>query len=269
MIKKILAWFIIDYFSPNNDLFAQASKNFRPQNTDDETVLAEQSDYVWDPEWSHESFINIPTDISSQTIGTISIHKDYVRVYSLTIDATPLNYKSVFPERTENNSLNSTFINNDNLNGTRNLTQQEIQTPSHFVSEEIFETITTTEAQRRISLIQPNFTIPKLKNPTIEQTIKPSTVKPSVAQKNSQMDYPTFRPVAKSSYKQQTIHRKNFAEHNYNYVNGPITTKSSNMNTQKYLYSKTPNIPQTTSNSVIYHDQPRSSQEQSENYPFF
>ena len=77
------------------------------------------------------------TDISSQANSTISIHKDYDRVYALTIDATPLNYNSFFPERTGNNGLNSTFINHDNLNGTKNLTQQDIQTPSHFVSEEI------------------------------------------------------------------------------------------------------------------------------------
>ena len=84
----------IDYFSHNIDLIAQASKNFRLQNTDDKTVLAEQSDYVWDPEWSHESFIKIPTDISSQATSSISFHKDYVRVNPLTIDATPLNYNS-------------------------------------------------------------------------------------------------------------------------------------------------------------------------------
>ena len=41
-LQKILAWFIIDYFSHNIDLIAQARVNFRPQNTDDETVLAEQ-----------------------------------------------------------------------------------------------------------------------------------------------------------------------------------------------------------------------------------
>ena len=75
-LQKILAWFIIDYFSHNIDLIEQARKSFRPQNTDDETVLAEQSDYVWDPEWSHESFNNIITDISSQAISTISIKKD-------------------------------------------------------------------------------------------------------------------------------------------------------------------------------------------------
>ena len=78
-------------FLHNIDLIALARKNFIPQNEDDESVLAEQTDYVWDPEWFHESFINLPTNKSSQAISTISIHKDYVKVYPLTIDATPLN----------------------------------------------------------------------------------------------------------------------------------------------------------------------------------
>ena len=76
--------------------------------------------------------------MSSQAISTISIHKDYVKVYPLTIDATPFKYNSFFPDRAGNNSLNSTFITQDNLNGTRNQIQQNIQTPSHFVSEETF-----------------------------------------------------------------------------------------------------------------------------------
>ena len=118
--------FIIDYFVHNIDLIALARKNFGPQNTDDETILAEQTDYVWDPEWSLDSIINITTDISSQAISTICIHKDYVKLYSLTIDATPLNYKSLFPERAGSNSLNSTFINQDNLNESRSLSQQDI-----------------------------------------------------------------------------------------------------------------------------------------------
>ena len=42
-------------------------------------------------------------------------------IYPLIGDATLLNYNSFFRERTGNNSLNSTFIINDNLNGTRNL----------------------------------------------------------------------------------------------------------------------------------------------------
>ena len=88
-------------------------------------------------------------------------------MYPLTIDASSLNYNLFFPERIGNNSLNSIFINNDNFNGTRNLTQQDIRTPSHFASKKIVETITTIEAQQRISPIQPNFTAPKLKNPTL------------------------------------------------------------------------------------------------------
>ena len=45
-LQKILAWFIIDYFTHNLDSISQARKNFRPQNTNDDTVLSEQSDYV-------------------------------------------------------------------------------------------------------------------------------------------------------------------------------------------------------------------------------
>ena len=146
----------------------------------------------------------------------MSIHNDFVRGYPLTVDVTPLNYNSFLPERTGNNSLNSTFINHDNLNGTRSLTQQDIQTPSHFVNEEIVEIILTTEAQRRISPFQQNFRTPKLKNPTLPQTIIQSTVKPSVAKKHSHMNYQTFRPVTKPSYKEQISHKNNFAEHNYN-----------------------------------------------------
>ena len=97
-LQKILAWFIIDYFTHNSDLISQARKNFRPQNTNDDTALSEQSDYVWDHEWSHPTFINIPQAISSQAISTISYHRDYVKVIPLTIDATPLNYNTFLPD---------------------------------------------------------------------------------------------------------------------------------------------------------------------------
>ena len=66
-----------DYFTHNLDLNSQARKNFRPQNTNDDTVIAEQSDYVWDPEWSHPAFLNITQDISSQAISTISFQRYY------------------------------------------------------------------------------------------------------------------------------------------------------------------------------------------------
>ena len=44
--------FILDYFQHNLDLNSQARKNFRLQ-TNDETTLADETDYVWEPEWSH------------------------------------------------------------------------------------------------------------------------------------------------------------------------------------------------------------------------
>ena len=84
-LQKILAWFIIDYFTHNIDLISQARINFRPQNSNDDTAITEQSDYVWDPEWSHYAFINIPQSISSQAISTISYVRDYVRVIPLTL----------------------------------------------------------------------------------------------------------------------------------------------------------------------------------------
>ena len=101
--------------------------------------MADETYYVWDSEWSHPSFISLPTDTSTQAITTISINKDYVRITPLTIDATPINYNSIFNDREGNNSSNSTFVNQENLNETRNLTQQDIQKPSKFVKEEIVE----------------------------------------------------------------------------------------------------------------------------------
>ena len=177
-MQKILAWFIIDYFTHNLDLISQARKNFRPQKTNDDTVIAEQSDYVWDPEWSHPAFINFPQDISSQQISTISFHRDYVKVMPLTIDATPLNYNTLSPD-TRINSLNSTVIHNENLNGTRNFPQQDFQTPSHFINEEIVQTTATT-TQQSISPIQPNLTTPRNTNTSLTQVTIQSIIKPSV-----------------------------------------------------------------------------------------
>ena len=95
-LQKILAWFIIDYFSHNIDLIAQARKNFRPQSTNDDTVIAEQSDYVWDREWSHTLFLNIPIDISSQAISTITTHKDYIKNNTTDNRCNTLKLKLIF-----------------------------------------------------------------------------------------------------------------------------------------------------------------------------
>ena len=217
-LQKILAWFIIDYFTHNLDLISQARKNFRPHNKNDDTALSEQSDYVWDPEWSHPTFKNIQQAISSQAISTISYHRDYVKVIPLTIDATPLNYNTFLPD-TRNNSLISTVIHNENLNGTRNLTQQDIQTPSHFINEEIVQTTTTT--QQSISPIHPNLTTPRNKNTSLAQVTLQSTVKPSVAPKYSHMDYQTYRPMTIPSKIRKSFTRNTFAEHIYNYAHKP------------------------------------------------
>ena len=81
----------------------------------------------------------------SAAITTVSLHKDYVRFTPLTSDASPRNYKTMFNDRT-GNSLNSTFVNTqETLSGTNNLTQQDIQTPSHFINKEIVETRSTTK----------------------------------------------------------------------------------------------------------------------------
>ena len=109
------------------------------------------------------------------------MNKDSVKIYPLTIDATLFNYNSFLLNRLGNNSLNSTLIQHENFYGTRNLTQQEIQTPSHVANEEIVETVTTT-TQQNISL---NLTTPRPKNPTLPQVTLQSTVEPSVVPKNS------------------------------------------------------------------------------------
>ena len=164
---------------------------------------------------AHPLFFNIPTDISSQAISTISINKDYIKVYPLTTDATPLNYNSVLPDRTGNNSLNSTLIHQENLHVTRNFTQQNIQTPSHFANEEVVTTVITT-TQQSISPIHPNLTAPRPKNPTLPQITLQSTVKPTLVPIYSHMNYQPLRPMTKPIQKQRTFFRNNFAEHNYN-----------------------------------------------------
>ena len=223
-LQKILAWFTIDYFTHRIDLIEQARKSFRPQSTNDDTVIAEQSDYVWDPEWSHPAFLNFPADNSSQATNTISFHRDYVKVIPLTIDATPLNYITFLPD-TRNNSSNSTVIHNENLNGTRSLTQKDIQTPSHFLNEEIVQTTVTT-TQQSISPIRPNLTTPKNTNTSLPQVTLQSTVKPSVAPKCSHMDYQTYRPMTKPSKTRKTFTKNTFAEHNYSYVHQSKTTQT-------------------------------------------
>ena len=89
---------------------------------------------------------HFPNAISSQAIHTISIHRNYINIIPFTIDATPLTYNTFLPD-TQNSTLNSTVIQNENLNGTQNPTQQDIQIPSQFINEEIVHTTVTTTQQ--------------------------------------------------------------------------------------------------------------------------
>ena len=95
-----------------------------------------------------------------------------------------MNSNSFLPDIRQNNSFNSTLVQQENLNGTRNLTQQDIQTPSHFINEKIVETTVTT-TQQGISPIHSNITTPKAKTSILPQVTLQSTVKPSVADKYS------------------------------------------------------------------------------------
>ena len=72
----------MDCFVHSLDPISLARKNFQPQtqNSDNETILADETYYVWGPEWSHQPIIIIPTDISSHTITTISTNREHVRI---------------------------------------------------------------------------------------------------------------------------------------------------------------------------------------------
>ena len=148
----------------------------------------------------------------------------------MTIDATPLNSNTFLPD-TRNNSLNSTVIHNENLNGTRKLTQQDIQTPSHFINEEIVQT-TATNTQQSISPIHPNLTTPRNTKTLLTQVTLQSTVKPSVAPKYSHMDYQTYRPMTIPSKTRKQFTRNTFAKHNYNYAHQRKTNQPPRKNTQ-------------------------------------
>ena len=180
-----------------------------------------------------------------------------------------MNYNTFLPD-TRNNSLNSTVIHNENLNGTRNFTQQDIQTPSHFINEEIVQTTATT-TQQSVSPIHPNLTTPRNTNTSLTQVTLQSTVKPSVAPKYSHMDYQTYRPMTIPSKTRKPFTRNTFAEHSYNYAHQPRTNQPPQKNTQhlNHVCSHYWNLPKTSTNSVNFPDNPQLTQDYSENYPFF
>ena len=82
------------YFVHNTDLISTARKNVLFKTSDDETMLADQTDSLWDPEGSHLLFVNFTNYNSSPAIPTVSPYKDFLRVNPLTIDAIPLTYRT-------------------------------------------------------------------------------------------------------------------------------------------------------------------------------
>ena len=178
----------------------------------------------------------------------------------MTIDATPLNYNTFLPD-TRNNSLNSTVIHNENLNGIKILTQQVIQTPSHFIKEEIVQTTATTTQQS--SPIHPNLTTPRNTNTSLTQVTLQSTVKPSVAPKFSHMDYQTYRPMTNPAKTQKTFTRNTFEEHNYNYAHQPKTNQPPRKNTQNlnHVCSHYWDLQKTSTNSVNFPGNPQPTQD--------
>ena len=79
--------------------------------------------------------------------------------------------------------MNPTFKNTqETFNGTRNLAQQDIYAPSHFINKEIIETMPKT-TQHSFSPIHPVLTTPHDKNTPIPQTTIQSRVKSSATSK--------------------------------------------------------------------------------------
>ena len=170
---------------------------------------------------------------------------------------------------TQDNTFNSTVLQNENPSGTQNPTQQDIQIPSQFINEEIVQTTVTT-TQQSISPIHPNFTTPQNNKVPSPQITLQSTVKPSatLAPKYSHMDFQTYRPMTRPPRPQRTFTRNNFAEHNCNYTHPPRTNYSPRKHNNN-IYSRNWERPITSNNPVNFQSNQRSTQDYSENYPFF
>ena len=171
---------------------------------------------------------------------------------------------------TQDNTFNSTVLQIENPSGTQNPTQQEPQIPTQFINEEIVQTTVTT-TQQSISPIHPNLTTPQNNKLPTQQITLQSTVKPSatLAPKYSHMDYQTYRPMTRPPRPQRTFTRNNFAEHNYNYTHPPRTNYSPRKPNNNNVYSRNWERPITSNNPTKFQPNQRSTQDYSENYPFF
>ena len=77
--------------------------------------------------------------------------------------------------------------------------------------------------------------------------------------------------MTKPSKTRKTFTRNNFAEHNYNFVNQSKTNQYPRKNIQNlnHVCSHYWNLPNTSTNSVNFQENPHPPQDNSENYPFF
>ena len=158
-LQKILAWFIIDCFVHNIDLIALSRKSFRPQNSDNETVLADEIDYNRDPDWSHPLFIKTLTDISSQAVTTIFIKKDNVKITHLLLMQHPAS-------STKNNSsiLTSPFITTEVIYIYDRFTKRHLDT-SHYITIFLTGCNSQQHSQRK------KYSVPKSKMETKPNSI--------------------------------------------------------------------------------------------------
>ena len=77
--------------------------------------------------------------------------------------------------------------------------------------------------------------------------------------------------MTKPSKTRKTFTRNTFAEHNYNYAHQQKTNQPPRKNTQhlNHVCSHYWNLPNTSTNSINFQDNPNPPQDYSENYPFF
>ena len=130
------------------------------------------------------------------------------------------------------------------------MTPQDIQTPSHFVNEEIVEMLLTTTYNVSISTIHPTFTTPHRKNntPFSPTTIK-SAFKRTVVPKFSHIDYETNRSITTKhpSNKPKFTEGKSFANHNYDFftnnnINNPMARRFATTHNQSHDHNHTQQV---------------------------
>ena len=175
----------------------------------------------------------------------------------------------MFTDRRGKNSLTSTFINTqENLIGTRKLTQQDIQTRSQFTKKsrnnannnatEHFPHSSNTYNSKKIQHFRK-----RRYNPQQNRLLFQNTKK---------MDYQTFKPVTTSrqTTKQKTSNRNNFSDHSCNFFCKIQNNYTPYMNSQNQSQAQNDNqnVPQQAFHTAFFNDQLQTTTDCSENYHF-